>query len=55
MFSDTQISICDSAKAVDMNDFSKFLLWLTDQDAVLAGIVATKQEEFLAVFEKVRA
>lgn len=40
-------------KALELNDFPTFLLWLTEQDPVLAGMVATRQEEFEVVFKKV--
>lgn len=40
-------------KALELNDYPTFLLWLTDQDPVLASMVATRQEEFEAVLEKV--
>jgi hypothetical protein len=40
-------------KALELNDYPTFLLWLTEQDPVLASMVATRQEEFEAVFEKV--
>ena len=40
-------------QAIELDDFPKFLLWLTEQDAILAGVVATRQEEFELVFQKV--
>ncbi|GAB5035617.1 Hypothetical protein NocV09_02800380 [Nannochloropsis oceanica] len=41
-------------KALELNDYPTFLLWLTDQDPVLASMVATRQEEFEAVLEKIK-
>jgi len=40
-------------QALELNDYPAFLLWLTEQDPVLASMVATRQEEFEAVFKKV--
>jgi hypothetical protein len=41
------------SKALKLSDYPAFLLWLTEQDPVLASMVATRQEEFEKVFEKV--